>query len=126
MNRNNIVLTDWSNVESKRRYESRWTGESSLLLQYENGDQCGGCSFFAKFNADLGLCCHSKSRHHSETVFEHFTCPMFVREHWGPHSFTEDADFQCRCGGEASEYWDNLVRILRETEGQQQAEGDTE
>ncbi len=120
---NRIVTTAWSNPESERLYSARWPDENSLLHQYENGGQCGGCSFFAEFNSDWGLCCHSKSRHHLETVFEHFTCPTYVHECWGPHSFSEDTKFHCRCGGEPSEYWDDLVRILSETEGKRRAEG---
>jgi hypothetical protein len=115
MNRNRIVTTEWSNMESRSLYSSHWANEPSIFEQYENGDQCGGCSFFAPFNSDWGLCCHPKSRHHLETVFEHFTCPVHVRETnsgWGPHSFSEDPEHHCRCGGASSEYWDNLVRIL--------------
>ena len=100
MNTNNSITTDWSNVESKQIYLANWPHEPSLAMQHEHGGQCGGCSFFDKFNSDWGLCCHSKSRHHLETVFEHFICPVFILEHWGPHSFTEDAEFHCRCGGE--------------------------
>ena len=69
---------------------------------------------FCRLQSGLGLCCHARSRHHCETVFEHFTCPSYVHEGWGPHSFTEDSEFHCRCEGEPSEYWDNLVRCLNE------------
>ena len=100
MNTNTISTDVWSNPESERLYSSHWPEDPELYQQYENGRQCGGCSFFAEFNEDWGLCCHKKSRHHLETVFEHFTCPSYVHEGWGPHSFTEDKEFQCRCGGE--------------------------
>jgi hypothetical protein len=99
MNTNSIVTNTWSNPESEKLYASGWPEEPALVRQHENGDQCGGCSFFAEFNFDWGLCCHPKSRHHLETVFEHFTCPAFIREGWGPHSFSEDTEFHCRCGG---------------------------
>ncbi len=56
------------------------------------------------------------SHHHVETVFEHFTCRSYVREGWGPHSFTKDTAFHCRCGGEPSEYWDKTFSILRQYE----------
>lgn len=114
---NRIVTNTWSNPASQARYQANWPDEPAMLRLYENGDQCGGCSFFAPFNSDWGLCCHAKSRHHLETVFEHFDCPSYVGEGWGPHSFTEDAEFQCRCKGEPSEYWDDLVRVLKETRG---------
>lgn len=113
MNRNSIITNTWSNLNSELLYASRWPEEPPLVAQCENGDQCGGCSFYAEFTSDWGLCCNPKSRHHLETIFEHFTCPACVPECWGPHSFTEDAEFHCRCCGEPSEYWDNLVRILR-------------
>lgn len=87
-----------------------------LQRHSENGDQCGGCSFFAAFNADWGLCCHTQSAHHVETVFEHFTCRHFVRECCGPHGFSKDRQFHCRCGGEPSAYWDNLVTTLQQFE----------
>ena len=32
-------------------------------------------------------------------MFEHFTCPAYVNEGWGPHSFTEMQEMHCRCGG---------------------------
>ncbi|WP_425397669.1 high-potential iron-sulfur protein [Aeoliella sp.] len=103
MNENNIATNTWSNIDSKALYEDNWPNEPELRQQYEEGQQCGGCSFFAPFNADWGLCGHAASRHHLETVFEHFTCTSFINEGWGPHSFTEDASLHCRCGGESSQ-----------------------
>jgi len=90
MNANHITTDTWSNPESARLYRQQWPAELALFRQYENGDQCGGCAFFAPLNADWGLCCHAKSRHHLETVFEHFACPAYVAEGWGSHSFTDD------------------------------------
>ena len=104
MNTNTIRTDGWSNADTELTYKNNWPDSPELKRQYENGDQCGGCSFFAPFNADWGLCCNAKAPHHTETVFEHFTCEDYVREGWGPHSFTADADFHCRCGGESSEY----------------------
>jgi hypothetical protein len=89
MNQNGIITDRWSNDESQKLYESQWPNEPETQRQYENGGQCGGCSFFAPFNFDWGLCCHTKSRHHLETVFEHFTCPTFVNDGWDSHSFSE-------------------------------------
>ncbi len=98
----NILYTDgFSNPVSHRLYKAGWPSEPTIREMYEAGKQCGGCSFFAKFNADWGLCCHPRSRHLTETVFEHFCCATFVNEGWGPHSFTEKREFQCRCGGVA-------------------------
>lgn len=112
MNRNSIVTDRFSNPESEQLYHANWPDEPNIREQYENGGQCGGCSFFAPFNADFGLCAHPKSRHHLETVFEHFTCPAYIQEGWGPHSFSEDKDFHCRCEGEGSEYWDRIAAIF--------------
>src|SRR3989304_1728298 len=89
MNRNHIITDRWSNDDSKRLYELQWPEEPKLREQYEEGQQCGGCSFFAKFNFDWGLCCHAASRHHLESVFEHFTCPVYVHEGWEAHSFSD-------------------------------------
>ena len=101
MNRNHIIIHGWSNEASRQLYENEWPDEPQVAQCKEDGDQCGGCSFFAKLNADWGLCCHEASRHHLETVFEHFSCPSFLREGWGPHSFTIHREFHCHCGGEA-------------------------
>jgi hypothetical protein len=116
MNSNSIRTDGWSNPATQAMYEHQWQDSPELLRQYENGDQCGGCSFYAEFNADWGLCCNSESTHCLETVFEHYTCRHYVRECWGPHSFTKDKEFHCRCGGETSEYWDNLIKILEQHE----------
>jgi hypothetical protein len=98
-NQNKIDTSEFSNPESKRLYVETWPAEPSCKRRYENGEQCGGCSFFAPLNYDYGICCHNRSRHFKETVFEHFTCPSFVNEGWGPHSFSEDTAFHCKCGG---------------------------
>lgn len=112
MNKNQIITDDWSNPASERLYSERWPGEPDSAERYENGEQCGGCSFFAPFNSDWGLCCHSASRHHLETVFEHFFCPAYRGEGWGPHSFSTDPNFFCRCEGQGSEYWDRITALF--------------
>jgi hypothetical protein len=99
MNQNHIVWHAFSNPDSEARYRAQWPDEPEVRKLYEEGAQCGGCSFFAKFDLDYGLCCNADSRHHLETVFEHFTCPVYGNEGWGPHSFNADPDFHCRCEG---------------------------
>jgi hypothetical protein len=99
MNQNQITIDGWSNDASECLYRAGWPDEPELKRRYDEGLQCGGCSFFALFNADYGLCCNAASRHHAETVFEHFTCSSFVNEGWGPHSFSANDEFHCRCGG---------------------------
>jgi hypothetical protein len=86
-NQNTIITTTWSNPDSEAMYRLEWPGEPDVHTQYRDGQQCGGCSFYAPFNADFGLCCNDDSRHALETVFEHFTCPVFLTEGWGAHSF---------------------------------------
>ena len=112
MNRNVIFSDHWSNPETRKLFDAKWPDEPECRKRHENGDQCGGCSFFAPFDEDFGLCVHRKSRHHLETVFEHFTCPNYVPEGWGPHGFSESKEFHCRCGGEGSEYWDRIEAIF--------------
>lgn len=86
-NQNTIVTETWSNPESETLYRNEWPDEPDLRARKMEGDQCGGCSFFAPFNADFGLCCNPNSRHMLETVFEHFTCASYLAEGWGAHSF---------------------------------------
>jgi hypothetical protein len=90
-NRNTIVRDAWSSARSHQRYLEQWPDEPTVRTRYDNGEQCGGCAFFAPFNYDWGLCCHPASRHLTETVFEHFTCPAYEHEGWGPHSFRNRA-----------------------------------
>jgi hypothetical protein len=112
MNGNRIVTDTWSNPESRRLYEERWPNDAVLDVANRDGSQCGGCAFFAPFNDDWGLCANQRSGHYLETVFEHFACTVHVDEGWGPHSFSADPEFQCRCKGEGSEYWDHIAEIL--------------
>ena len=79
-NKNVIWPNGWSNLNSKKLYERGWPSEPQVKKQCDDGFQCGGCSFYAVFDADFGLCCYKKSRHYLETVFEHFTCPDIVYE----------------------------------------------
>lgn len=91
-NRNVIVVNAFSNVSSEEMYRANWPADAASRALYDEGLQCGGCSFFGKLNSDWGLCLHAKSRHHLETVFEHFTCPSHVNEGWDAHSFSDPAD----------------------------------
>jgi hypothetical protein len=56
-------------------------------------------------NEDWGICCFIKSWHFRETVFEHFTCKVYVHEGWGPHSFTENQEHHCWCRGASAAWW---------------------
>jgi hypothetical protein len=103
VNANQIATDRFSNPDSEQRYADSWPDEPQCQQQYYHGQQCGGCSFYAKLNSDYGICCHDASRHFTETVFEHFTCPSYVQEGWGPHSFTRDPTFHCRCEGEPAD-----------------------
>jgi len=99
MNSNNLLTDRFSNADSEAMYDRQWPNEPTLFAQHEEGRQCGACSYFAPFNEDYGLCCNRNARHFTETVFEHFTCPSYVEEGWGPHSFSSDQGFMCRCQG---------------------------
>jgi hypothetical protein len=96
-NDNRVRTDSYSNLASYRLFEENWPNDPKSRKLYRIGFQCGGCSFFASFNKDWGLCCNLKSHHFTETVFEHFTCLAQVNEGWGPHSFTADQKYHCRC-----------------------------
>lgn len=112
MNTNKIKTTGFSNPEAETMYQQSWNGDATLQHLYDNGGQCGACSFFAPFNADYGLCCNEASRHLTETVFEHFTCVSHVAEGWGPHSFSESEAYHCKCEGEPIYKAINAIIIL--------------
>ena len=90
MNQNKIITDKFSNPESEKLYFSQWENDPEIYEQfYANGKQCGGCSFYAPFNSDWGLCCHKQSSHYLETIFEHFSCRKHVEEGWDSHSFID-------------------------------------
>jgi len=92
-NANRIITDRFSNPASEAMYQAHWPNEPEIAEQfYGSGKQCGGCSFFAPFDEDWGLCCHPASRHHLETVFEHFTCPAYVDDGWDAHHFRTEAN----------------------------------
>ena len=74
-NHNQINTHGWSNPDSEALYLHEWPGEGKTAALYRAGRACLNCANFAIFNADWGLCCNRESRHFTETVFEHFTCP---------------------------------------------------
>jgi hypothetical protein len=87
MNQNSIITEGFSNPESETEYVSKFPSDPKARDLCEEGYQCGGCSYYAEFNADYGLCCNSDSKHHLETVFEHFTCSQIDIESWDYHTF---------------------------------------
>jgi len=92
MNANVLITKGFSNPLAEKAYRLRWPNDPSVAKAVAAGHQCGGCSFFAPFNEDWGLCCYGRSKHFSETVFEHFGCAQIQEEGWDAHSFTETRD----------------------------------
>jgi hypothetical protein len=82
MNQNQIITDRFSNDASERLYRAGWPEEPEIKRKYDEGRQCLECAYYGKFNHDYGLCCNSASRHFTETVFEHFTCPSFFSPAW--------------------------------------------
>ena len=98
MNFNNICTDGFSNPESRKLLENDWPNDPKAKTLYQEGLQCGGCSFYANLNSDWGLCLNTNSSHFKETIFEHFTCTDHVEEGWDrPHSFTQDKTWHCVC-----------------------------
>lgn len=85
-NQNVIVVGGFSNPASLNVYNLRWPNETKILQKYMQRHQCGGCTYYAKFNS-YGLCCSPHSRHRLETVFEQFSCVDQQEEGWYGHSF---------------------------------------
>lgn len=61
-NQNVIVVGGFSNPASLKLYNLQWPNEPKILQKYMQGHQCSGCTYFAKFNSDYGLCCSPRSR----------------------------------------------------------------
>lgn len=80
MDTNKVFTKGFSNPDTMHLYK---------LSDIDGRIQCGGCSFYAQFNLDYGLCCYRRSRYYLETVFEHFGCDRHVSESWQSHSFTD-------------------------------------
>lgn len=101
MNANRIFAEGFSNPDTRRHYQDKAPIDGRI--------QCGGCSFYAVFNADWGLCCHRKSGYYLETASEHFGCDQHIPESWESHSFQEEprmlVDRAC------------LIRLLRRCAG---------
>jgi hypothetical protein len=87
MNNNKIITEEFSNPESEAEYLNKFPSDPKARDLAEECHQCGGCSYYAVFNSDYGLCCNPASKHHLETVFEHFTCSQIDIESWDYHSF---------------------------------------
>ena len=115
----NMVHTDsFSNQAAYKMCHTDWPNDPISRKLYHDGFQCGGCSFYAVFNKDWGLCCHHKSLHFTETVFEHFTCAVHVAEGWSHHSFSEKREDHGRCRNIATLF----PQTLHEVESLQQAQ----
>lgn len=82
MNTNYIFTHTFSNPNTRELYDK--------CDHVDGRIQCGGCSFYAKFNCDYGLCCLDESDYYLETVFEHFGCKKHVGEDWTNHSFEKN------------------------------------
>jgi len=89
-NSNHIVTHGFSNPASEHLYKTVWREEPEAQAKYRSGWDCVGCNFFAALNSDWGVCCYKRSRHYTETVFEHFTCRSHVNKPDGEGSTFSD------------------------------------
>jgi hypothetical protein len=122
MNANLVVVDNWSNPESEERYLNNWPGEPAVAERREAGEECRACSFYAPIDDEWGLCLNGQSRHQLETVFLRFTCPSYVDEGVGPHSFSENSAVHCRCGGHGTKYLDRFSTIVESIEAEEEPE----
>jgi hypothetical protein len=53
--KNTIETETWSNPESEQLYRDHWPHDPGLFERYEEGEQWGGCAFFAPFDGDYGF-----------------------------------------------------------------------
>jgi len=97
MNQNIVKRFGFSSESTAALFESNFANDPLARQMYKSGRQCGGCSFYAPFNSDYGLCCNPDSRYLTETVFEHFTCRKLVEEGWNAHSFSADCAHHGKC-----------------------------
>ena len=73
----------WMTTKELRAARERWIAESyshegpafhEALREYGGVIQCGGCRFFAAFDADFGLCANPASWFDGRVTFEHGGC----------------------------------------------------
>ena len=97
-NHNIIFTTGFSNPVAQTICISFWEAHGKQKKS-TNVYTCQSCSFYARFGFGWGLCCNSKSPHFKETVHRLFLCDKQTEEGCGPHSFCEEKEDHCRCGG---------------------------
>lgn len=69
----------WLTTDALHKARSRWVKASCDVAPAEaetagGGYQCGGCSYFAAFDADYGLCANEKSPQDGRVCWEHGGC----------------------------------------------------
>lgn len=80
--RNQVVVSGFSNDVSRDRFIAGWPDEPGILVLYEGKRRCGGCAAFVALDEDWGLCFQTRSSHAGETVPEMFACGWFREGGW--------------------------------------------
>lgn len=70
----------WMTTDEIHKAIIRWVrasykaGTKEAVEDTDGAYQCGGCRYFAAFDADYGLCCNAKSPQDGRVCFEHGGC----------------------------------------------------